>query len=727
MKEEGFGPAGLGRPGLVRSSTVHAELFRLKNGRAQWDRRTLIVVDEAAMMDAKITGEVLREARLSGAKVVLAGDDRQLGSIERGGLFTELKKEHGSAEITQVTRQNVDWQREAARDLSDGRFEEALRAFARNKSVVWTSKQDELREKLVDQWAKETAADPSASRFVFAYTNKDVDALNKDLRAVRKERGELGEDFVFTTKHGEAAFAVGDRVQFTDTLKGAGIYNGNAGVITNIDRNFGRIGVTLDAAAGREGRKVEWYASEFNGFRHGYAGTIYKGQGKTLDHTYLLHTHHWRAASSYVALTRQRESATIFVATETARDLRQLARQIGRNEIKPASVAYATRDELTVEQKAQLDETRAAELPRAKSGVDQAQHIRGSTMEADGLTKDRDTRSEGAAEREAGERSPAGQHVAGQRATQGNQAAVGHTIPGEAGDRLHAGTGGDQTQGSASGDRPGETRKVLVAPFEAIGPDGIRRDSLGRSLEDKSIAAAVDGDADVQRERQARSIYIETAYRDPKTALLRLDDIVARDGTTSAAQRVSADVGLLGMLRGREGFFAGAKAREEREAATMAASAIGPNLVRTAEFEHRAAHAYRTEVEKQMQADGVEVKDISERAKAALARVAEGKDDRERAEAFTTLSADPEVSKEIAGFRKSVEARFGEDGAREMLRAAAAGKTFEHPSVPKAQQAGLEKAARSYSAARQGESARVRQTEAERLTARESQSARLKQ
>ncbi|HME21202.1 MAG TPA: hypothetical protein VKI44_07595 [Acetobacteraceae bacterium] len=50
------------------------------------------------------------------------------------------------------------------------------------------------------------------------------------------------------------------------------------------------------------------------------AGTIYKRQGKTLDHTYLLHTHHWRAAASYVALTRQRERAQVFVATETARD-----------------------------------------------------------------------------------------------------------------------------------------------------------------------------------------------------------------------------------------------------------------------------------------------------------------------------------------------------------------------------------------------------------------------
>ena len=622
MKEEGFGPAGFGRPGLVRSSTVHAELFRLKNGRAQWDRRTLIVVDEAAMMDAKITGEVLREARLSGAKVVLAGDDRQLGSIERGGLFTELKKEHGSAEITQVTRQNVDWQREAARDLRTGGSRR--RCGRSHETSRWSGRRSRMSSVQTGRAVGEGYGHRSVRVALrLCLYQQGCRCAEQGPACGSQERGELGEDFVFTTKHGEAAFAVGDRVQFTDTLKGAGIYNGNAGVITN-DRSqlwpHRRDARCSGRPGGAKGRVVRIRVQRIPARLR---RDDLQGPGQDARPYLSLHTHHWRAASSYVALTRQRESATIFVATETARDLRQLARQIGRNEIKPASVAYATRDELTVEQKAQLDETRAAELPRSKSGVAQVQHIRGSTMEAYGLTKDRDTRSEGSAEREAGESSPAGQQVVGQRPTQESQAAVGHTIPGEAGDRLHAGTGRDQTQGSASGDRPGETRKVLVAPFEAIGPDGIRRDSLGRSLEDKSIAAAVDGDADVQRERQARSIYIETAYRDPKTALLRLDDIVARDGTTSAAQRVSADVGLLGMLRGREGFFAGAKAREEREAATMAASAIGPNLVRTAEFEHRAAHAYRTEVEKRMQADGVEVKDISERAKAALARVAE--------------------------------------------------------------------------------------------------------
>jgi ATP-dependent exoDNAse (exonuclease V) alpha subunit len=76
---------------------------------------------------------------------------------------------------------------------------------------------------------------------------------------------------------------------------------------------------------------------------------IYKGQGKTLDHTYLLHTHHWRAAASYVALTRQRESAQVFVAEDTTRDVHQLAWQMAPGEVRAASVAWATADELRPE------------------------------------------------------------------------------------------------------------------------------------------------------------------------------------------------------------------------------------------------------------------------------------------------------------------------------------------------------------------------------------------
>jgi hypothetical protein len=298
-------------------------------------------------MDSLVTGELLAAARSSGTKVILAGDDRQLASIERGGLFTELKARHSAAEIVKVDRQRVDWQRAAARDLAEGRFVEAVAAFDRHGAIIWTADQDAARAALVAAWKQDAAAQPGHARFVFAYTNKDVDAFNAELRAVRRERGELaGADVVFETRHGPLAFAVGDRVQFTDTLKAARLYNGNAGTIIGIEAGTGRITAVLDAGGAGQGREVTWSVSAFQGFRHGYAGTIYKGQGKTLDHTYLYHTHHWRSAASYVALTRQRESAQVFVATDTARDAAQLARQMARGEVKAASVAWATADEI---------------------------------------------------------------------------------------------------------------------------------------------------------------------------------------------------------------------------------------------------------------------------------------------------------------------------------------------------------------------------------------------
>ena len=243
----------LAQDGFREARTVHAALFAIKNGRTEWDKRTVVMVDEAAMLDTRVTGELLAAARQAGAKVILAGDDRQLASIERGGMFAEMRQRHGSAEITEVTRQRVDWQRQAARDLAEGRFAEAVGAFDKAGAITWTDRQDEARSALVAAWKRDADERPGQSRFVFAYTNRDVDTLNAELRQVRRDRGELtGRDVQLETKHGRAAFAVGDRVQFTDTDKKLRIYNGNVGTITRLDPAHGRD--HRDAGRGREGR-----------------------------------------------------------------------------------------------------------------------------------------------------------------------------------------------------------------------------------------------------------------------------------------------------------------------------------------------------------------------------------------------------------------------------------------------------------------------------------------
>ncbi len=666
LKGDGFREAG----------TVHAALFAIKNGRSPgWDKRTVLVVDEAAMLDSRVTGELLAEAKSAGAKVILAGDDRQLASIERGGLFTELRRQHGAAEITEVTRQKVDWQRQAARDLAEGRFDVAVQAFDRHGAVTWTPDQETARAALVSRWKADTAADLQASRFVFAYTNVEVDRLNAELRQVRRERGELGSpDVVLTTKRGDAAFAVGDRVQFTDTAKKLGVYNGNAGTITGLDARTGQVAVRLDAPAGKEGRTVTWSAAdEFEGFRHGYAGTIYKGQGKTLDHTYLLHTHHWRAAASYVALTRQRESAQVFVAKETARDVHQLARQMARGEVRAASVAWATADELRPELRQRDGDVQQTPKPARR---DEQPTVR------------------------AGERDPARKYW-------------GRTAATDVSDPLRPATPEpDRVKAGAGQGNPAEV--WLIPP--RVSPDG--KDSLGRGLDSGSVAAAVAANGSVQREREARWSYLQGAYRDPYAARTALDELVKREGWTSAAARLSREPEQLGELRGKLGWLASSAAKQERAGAERAAGAVPGSLNRIGEAESRAERAYRVGVEGQRAADETGIPRLSTAAEAAIGALRAVPDEKKHGEAWRAVQKDERVRVELGVFRAAVTKRFGEDGVRQMLRAEGRAGAVTSPSVGPEQRPVLDQVAHLTvtlrSAERAGVAATQREVESER-------------
>ncbi len=326
----GLGPTNavvedMKRDGFRQAATIHAELYALDSGRTKWDGGTVVIVDEAAMVDTKRMSGLAQHAQAAGAKLILVGNDRQLSSIERGGMFAALKEHYGAATLTEVIRQREHDDRRAASMMSEGNFHDALAMYEAKTAIVWTRTQEQARTLLVKHWAADTAAAPDKTRFVFAYTNADVAQLNADLRAVRRDRGELGPDHPIPTSEGLQNFATGDRLQITRTDKRAGLYNGMIGTVEKIEGTH--ITVKLDGR--REGTRT-FDAKEFSNFRHGYAGTIYKGQGRTLDQSYLYHSEHWRSAASYVALTRHRDKTELFVARNTARDLAQLARQMAR-------------------------------------------------------------------------------------------------------------------------------------------------------------------------------------------------------------------------------------------------------------------------------------------------------------------------------------------------------------------------------------------------------------
>lgn len=356
------------RDGYREAPTIASELRRLDTGAAQWDKRTVLIVDEAGMLSTKHLAAVTSHARAAGAKLILAGDDKQLASIERGGLFGALKEQHAGAELHEVVRVSDAEQKRAFNLMHKGEFLPALAIFTRQGAIRWTGKEEEAFSGLVEQWGRDVEADPAKTRFVFAYTNADVKELNAALRAARKGQGALGADQTLMTADGEMAFAENDRVQFSGTARHrdyreAGLANGNVGTIRAIKGD--RVTVALDIKPGAPERTVSFVvgkdhaAGEFDQLRHGYAGTIYRGQGRTLDATYLYHSHHWRSASSYVALTRHRENVSLFVATETARDLGQLARQMARIDETRSASQFHVSDEPNAPVPANLDERRA--------------------------------------------------------------------------------------------------------------------------------------------------------------------------------------------------------------------------------------------------------------------------------------------------------------------------------------------------------------------------------
>ena len=335
---------GMKDDGFTRARTAHSELFALNNARIHWNEKTVVMVDETAMINTRILSQLTAHAAAAGAKLILVGDNRQLSSIERGGMFEVLKDSHGAAELTEVRRQRDTDDRSASELMAQGKFTRALQLYAKKDAIHWSEQQSAAADALVEKWARDTAADPSKSRFVFAYTNSDVTELNTALRLVREQRGELCQSRSFETKHGPADFAPGDRIQFTGTDKRQGLFNGQAGTVQEI--NGMRLTVALD---GRSSKAIQFDATTFQDFRHGYAGTIYKGQGRTIDETYLYHSEHWRSASSYVAMTRHSEKAELFVAREIAADLPELARQMARIDDRRAASSYLKTQEFSDE------------------------------------------------------------------------------------------------------------------------------------------------------------------------------------------------------------------------------------------------------------------------------------------------------------------------------------------------------------------------------------------
>jgi Ti-type conjugative transfer relaxase TraA len=254
---------------------------------------------------------VLESVEKAGAKVVLVGDPEQLQAIEAGAPFRGIAAEAGVVELNEVRRQRQDWQKAATRQLATGRTREALDAYEHEQRVRASPTRAEARESMLTAWRRGNSERPNESRLMLAYTRDDVQALNARARELRHDAGELGKSEVIKTERGEREFAVGDRLYFLRNERSLGVKNGSLGTVEDI-----RGGVLQVRMDGEESRRVTVDSRYYDHLEHGYAATVHKSQGTTVDRTYVLATPHFDRHSTYVALSRHREAAAVFYGRE---------------------------------------------------------------------------------------------------------------------------------------------------------------------------------------------------------------------------------------------------------------------------------------------------------------------------------------------------------------------------------------------------------------------------
>jgi Ti-type conjugative transfer relaxase TraA len=313
---KGASLAGIAAESLEKASGITARTLASwesswKEGRDLLGQGDVLVIDEAGLVGTRQLAGVLERAEQAGAKVVLVGDPEQLQAIEAGAPFRGIAARHGGVELTEVWRQKIAWQREATQQFFSGRTAEALEAYGRDGSVRAAATRGEAREALLAAWSQAGREHPGESRLMLAYTRDDVRQLNTQARELRRAAGELGQGEVIQTERGAREFAAGDRLYFMQNDRNLGVKNGTLGTVETL--HDGLLQVRLD---GDEGRRVAVDAKHYRHLEHGYAATLYKAQSVSVDHTYTLATPYFDRQSTYVAMSRHRQSATVFYGQE---------------------------------------------------------------------------------------------------------------------------------------------------------------------------------------------------------------------------------------------------------------------------------------------------------------------------------------------------------------------------------------------------------------------------
>ncbi|MBB3967247.1 Ti-type conjugative transfer relaxase TraA [Rhizobium metallidurans] len=612
---------GLEKEAGMASRTLSAWALRWdqERDRDRLDDKTVFVLDEAGMVSSRQMARFVEAVTTTGAKLVLIGDPEQLQPIEAGAAFRAISERIGYAELETIYRQREQWMRDASLDLARGKIGAAVEAYQAAGRFVGADVKDDAISSLIADWSRDY--DTAKSSLILAHLRRDVRTLNARAREKLVERGIVDGGHAFETVDGSRKFAAGDQIVFLKNEGSLGVKNGMLAKV--VEASPGRL--VAEIGDGDHVRQVSVEQRFYNNVDHGYAITVHKSQGATVDQVKVLATLSLDRHLTYVAMTRHREELNVYYGARSFAKAGGLIQLLSRSNAKETTLDYT-------------------------GGRLYAQALR--FAEARGLNL---------------------VHVARTIAHDQLQWTVRQaTKLAELGVRLFAAA---EKLGSRSA-KPTLFPSPSIKEAKPMVPGTTTfENSIGQTVENKLSA-----DPDLKADWQEISARFHYVYADPQAAFKAVDvDIMLVN--EAAAKAIIATIAeqpeSFGKLKGKTGCFAGNVEKRARDTALVNAPALARDLQRFIDKRAQAAVRYE-EDERAIRARlSLDIPALSAPAKQVLEHVRAALDRHDIAAGLEFALADKMVKAELDGFAKVVAERFGERAFLPLDAKTANGKAFE--------------------------------------------------
>ncbi|HMO84028.1 MAG TPA: AAA family ATPase, partial [Lacipirellulaceae bacterium] len=288
-----------------------------KPKRPDINKRTIVLLDEAGMINTRHMRMLAEWVEKNNATLVLVGDPAQLPAIEGGSPLHSLSKRVGCKEVTEIKRQEDEWARSAAHFMATGKIGEALALYEKRNLVKVDDDMDQAMHRLINEWA-DFAHDWPQGAAILTLTNKQVEKANHLAQQKRIEKGMLDPKnsrtiFSHNKRTGrtyKSNVHINDRIVFTETNRTYNVWNGNTGTVIGFTHYKSVIKPAIKVRL--DNGSIVTVPLSFRHIRLGYASTVHRAQGATIPVVFvLLGGSGQNLPTSYVQGTRS-EFATRF-------------------------------------------------------------------------------------------------------------------------------------------------------------------------------------------------------------------------------------------------------------------------------------------------------------------------------------------------------------------------------------------------------------------------------